>query len=117
MDEEDFSAYPQELTIAVTDRCNMRCAICNRDWYEEFIGGKGSFLPLENLDKILGAVARAEVVGLTGFGEPRAAPGGAGLPLLRGRPGRRPREGHRLLRPGSGAGTVTHRLRGCRPPL
>lgn len=53
----------------ITDRCNLRCGICNRNWYEDYIGGKGRFLDLVDLEKLRKAIEHAEVVGLTGFGE------------------------------------------------
>ncbi|HQP99180.1 MAG TPA: radical SAM protein [bacterium] len=66
----EFNQYPKELTIVVTDRCNLNCFICHRHYYESLIGGKGRFLEIHNLKKLDEAIRHAETIGLTGFGEP-----------------------------------------------
>lgn len=62
-------AYPKKLTIVLTDRCNLKCFICQRDEYEEAIGSFGQHLDLANLRHLDGAIAGAETIDITGFGE------------------------------------------------
>lgn len=64
-----YENYPKKLTIGVTDRCNLNCWICQRDYYESIIGCKGRDLPMENLMKLEKPLRHAETVSLTGFGE------------------------------------------------
>jgi len=64
-----YNKYPKTLTIAVTDRCNLNCWICQREFYESLIGGKGHFLAIENLYKLEKPIRHAKVISLTGFGE------------------------------------------------
>jgi MoaA/NifB/PqqE/SkfB family radical SAM enzyme len=61
--------YPIKLTVALTDRCNLKCFICTREEFEGEIGSKGSNLVLENLQKMEPALREAEIIQLTGFGE------------------------------------------------
>ena len=61
--------YPRKLTVALTDRCNLKCFICTREEFEGDIGSKGTNLVLENLHKLEPALREAEVIQLTGFGE------------------------------------------------
>ena len=62
-------AYPKKLTVVLTDRCNLKCFICQRDEYEEAIEGFGQHLDLANLGHLDGAIAAAETIDITGFGE------------------------------------------------
>ena len=61
--------YPKQLTVAMTDRCNLKCFICTREEFEGQIGSKGNNLALENLYKMEPALREAEIIQLTGFGE------------------------------------------------
>jgi MoaA/NifB/PqqE/SkfB family radical SAM enzyme len=64
-----FTAYPRELHITVTDRCNLKCFICSREEHEERIGGPGVFVPIERLHGLESAIRNSAVINLTGFGE------------------------------------------------
>ncbi len=61
--------YPKKLTLALTDRCNLKCFICTREEYEQGLGNKGSNMPIENVYKMEGPLREAEVIQLAGFGE------------------------------------------------
>jgi len=61
--------YPKKLTVALTDRCNLKCFICTREEFEGEIGSKGSNLVLENIRKLEPALREAKIIQLTGFGE------------------------------------------------
>jgi MoaA/NifB/PqqE/SkfB family radical SAM enzyme len=62
-------AYPKKLTIALTDRCNLKCFICWRDEFEESQGNKGVHLDFAHLGHMDNAIRHAEMISLTGFGE------------------------------------------------
>lgn len=61
--------YPKKLTIVLTDRCNLKCFICQRDEYEQALGGFGQLLDLNNLSHLDEAIKAAEIIDITGFGE------------------------------------------------
>ena len=61
--------YPKKLTIVLTDRCNLKCVICQRDEYEQAVGGFGQLLDLNNLSHLDEAIKAAEIIDITGFGE------------------------------------------------
>ena len=60
---------PRKLTVALTDRCNLKCFICTREEFEGGIGSKGNNLPLEHLYRMESALRDAQIILLTGFGE------------------------------------------------
>ncbi len=60
--------YPALLTISLTTRCNLRCFICRRE------GFKGEDLEFENIYKLKKAIACAQTISLTGWGEPLLYP-------------------------------------------
>ncbi|MBT7757162.1 MAG: radical SAM protein, partial [Rhodospirillaceae bacterium] len=61
--------YPKKITVALSDRCNLKCFICVREEYERNIGSKGHNMPLEDLYKMEAALRDAEIIQLSGFGE------------------------------------------------
>ncbi len=61
--------YPKKLTIVLSDRCNLKCFICQRDEYEKTIDGFGQHLDLGNLSHLDEAIKAAEFIDITGFGE------------------------------------------------
>jgi molybdenum cofactor biosynthesis enzyme MoaA len=61
--------YPQNLYVEVTDRCNLKCMICHREEYEEYINSPGQFLDIANIGKLAPAIAQAETLTINGFGE------------------------------------------------
>jgi MoaA/NifB/PqqE/SkfB family radical SAM enzyme len=60
---------PVKLTVALTDRCNLKCFICTREEFEGGIGSKGNNLPLEHLYGMEASLRDARIIQLTGFGE------------------------------------------------
>ncbi|MBT8621910.1 radical SAM protein [Polynucleobacter paneuropaeus] len=69
-----FEKYPRFLRIGITDRCNLKCSFCPRDEYFEAIKSQGIFMPLEKFFQLKKPIQEAEVVSLTGFGEPTLHP-------------------------------------------
>ena len=61
--------YPKKLTVALTDRCNLKCFICVREEYEQGLGNKGGNMALEDFHAMEDALREAEVIQLAGFGE------------------------------------------------
>jgi MoaA/NifB/PqqE/SkfB family radical SAM enzyme len=72
MDQVD---YPKKLTIALTDLCNLKCFICRRDEYEATVQSKGVHMDVADLHHLDSAIAHAEMISLTGFGESFLHPG------------------------------------------
>ena len=68
-DATTFSDYPKKLTVALTDRCNLKCFICVREEFELDGNGRGQHMPLENLYKLENPIRHAQVIQLSGFGE------------------------------------------------
>lgn len=68
-DARGFSDFPKKLTVALTDRCNLKCFICTREEFELDRGNRGQHMPLEDLYKLEEPLRHAEVVQLSGFGE------------------------------------------------
>jgi MoaA/NifB/PqqE/SkfB family radical SAM enzyme len=62
-------AYPKKLTIALTDRCNLKCFICWRDEFEQSRDSKGVHFDIAQLHHLEHAIRNAEMISLTGFGE------------------------------------------------
>ncbi|MGH6991652.1 MAG: radical SAM protein [Stellaceae bacterium] len=62
-------AYPKKLTIALTDRCNLKCFICWRDEFEEQSQSKGRHIEIDHLRHMESAICAAETISITGFGE------------------------------------------------
>ncbi len=60
---------PQKITVALTDRCNLKCFICTREEFEGQLGSKGNNLALENLYGMESSLRDAHIIQLTGFGE------------------------------------------------
>ena len=60
---------PIKITVALTDRCNLKCFICTREEFEGQIGSKGNNLALENLYGMEASLRDARIIQLTGFGE------------------------------------------------
>jgi MoaA/NifB/PqqE/SkfB family radical SAM enzyme len=58
------NCYPEELGIALTTRCNLRCFICDRDDFH------GEDLDFSKLDTLRSAIRHAKTIDLTGWGEP-----------------------------------------------
>ena len=56
--------YPSVLAIFLTTNCNLRCLICRRE------GVTGENMELENLHKLEKAIRFAQIIDLTGWGEP-----------------------------------------------
>jgi MoaA/NifB/PqqE/SkfB family radical SAM enzyme len=56
--------YPDELFIFLTTRCNIRCLICRREDH------KPKDLDFENIYKLKEPIKHAQIVDLTGWGEP-----------------------------------------------
>ncbi len=65
----DQVAYPKKLTIALTDRCNLKCFICWRDEFEQSQNNKGVHMDFAHLGHMENAIRHAEMISLTGFGE------------------------------------------------
>lgn len=65
----DQVAYPKKLTIALTDRCNLKCFICSRDEAEQSWNSKGVHMGPAELHKMENAIRYAEMISLSGFGE------------------------------------------------
>ena len=61
--------YPKKLTIVLTDRCNLKCFICQRDEYEQALGGFGQLLDLNNLSHLDEAIKAAQIIDITGYSE------------------------------------------------
>lgn len=61
--------HPRKLTIALTDRCNLKCFICWRDEFEETRQSKGDHFDIARLGHLENAIRHAEMISLTGFGE------------------------------------------------
>jgi len=55
--------YPDNLSIALTTYCNLRCRFCDRADF------KASHMSLENLYKLKLPISHAKVIDLTGWGE------------------------------------------------
>ena len=68
-DATTFTDYPKKLTVALTDRCNLKCFICVREEFEIDTGGRGEHMPLSELHKLEAPIRHAEVIQLSGFGE------------------------------------------------
>ena len=60
---------PHKITVALTDRCNLKCFICTREEFEGQLGSKGNNLSLENLYSMESSLRDAQIIQLTGFGE------------------------------------------------
>jgi MoaA/NifB/PqqE/SkfB family radical SAM enzyme len=65
----DQIAYPKKLTIALTDKCNLKCFICWRDEFEQSRDSKGVHIEFDQLGHMEDAIRHAEMISLTGFGE------------------------------------------------
>ncbi len=61
--------HPVKLTVALTDRCNLKCFICTREEFEGASGSIGRNMALKDFYEMEDALAEAEVIQLTGFGE------------------------------------------------
>lgn len=61
--------FPKKLTVALTDRCNLKCFICTREEFEEAAGSKGRNMALEHVKSLEAPIRAAEVIQLSGFGE------------------------------------------------
>ena len=55
--------------LELTDRCNLKCMICNREEYEEIIGGPGTMMKLEDIARLEDPIRYAELLTITGLGE------------------------------------------------
>ena len=66
-EKKKFSAYPSNLQIAITTRCNRNCFICQREVTHS--ADNGSDVPLERIYKLKDAITNANTINLTGFGE------------------------------------------------
>jgi MoaA/NifB/PqqE/SkfB family radical SAM enzyme len=64
-----FSKYPRKLTVALTDKCNLKCFICTREEFEVSTDSYGSHMPIEHLYTLENPIRNAEVLQITGFGE------------------------------------------------
>ena len=53
--------HPVKLTVALTDRCNLKCFICTREEFEGASGSIGRNMALEDFYKMEDALAEAEV--------------------------------------------------------
>ncbi len=68
-DKSGFDRYPSKLTLALTDRCNLKCFICTREEFENESGGRGEHLPQDCLHAMAEPIRHAEIIQLSGFGE------------------------------------------------
>lgn len=68
-DQTGFDRYPSKLTLALTDRCNLKCFICTREEFEAESGGRGEHLPQDCLHAMAEPIRHAEIIQLSGFGE------------------------------------------------
>ena len=68
-DARGFDQFPRKLTVALTDRCNLKCFICTREEFELDRGNRGEHMPLEQFYKLEEPMRHAEVIQLSGFGE------------------------------------------------
>jgi MoaA/NifB/PqqE/SkfB family radical SAM enzyme len=69
-----WTRYPRYLRIGITDRCNLRCSFCAREEFFAMQGHEGEFMPFEKFVLLKRPIEEAEVVSLTGFGEPTLHP-------------------------------------------
>ena len=53
---------PQKITVALTDRCNLKCFICTREEFEGQLGSKGNNLALENLYGMESSLRDAQII-------------------------------------------------------
>jgi len=60
--------YPSVLAIFLTTKCNLRCLICRRE------GVTGENMGFENIYKLEKAIRFAQIIDLTGWGEPLIYP-------------------------------------------
>jgi len=60
--------YPPYLGISLTDRCNLRCFFCRREWFD-----RGD-LEFENIFKLQRAIRYARIIQLSMYGEPLLYP-------------------------------------------
>ena len=60
---------PMKLTVAMTDRCNLKYFICTREELEGQIGSKGNNIALEKLYAMEASLRKAQIIQLTGFGK------------------------------------------------
>ena len=67
--DEGEVSVPRKLTIALTDRCNLKCFICWRDEFEQTRDSKGGHFDIAQLRHLENAIRHAEMISLTGFGE------------------------------------------------
>ncbi len=68
-DRMTTAPYPVKITVALTDRCNLKCFICTREEFEAGTGNIGRNMALEDFRKMEVPLSHAEVIQLTGFGE------------------------------------------------
>ena len=59
-----------KLTVAMTDRCNLKCFIYTREELEGQIGSNGNNLAREKLYAMEASLREAQIIQLTGFGKP-----------------------------------------------
>ncbi|MCP4696924.1 MAG: radical SAM protein [Gammaproteobacteria bacterium] len=64
-----FRAYPKIIYIFLSEKCNLRCFFCREEDYK----GKQK-ANLENIHKLKNAIKHAEIIDLTGTGEPFLCP-------------------------------------------
>jgi MoaA/NifB/PqqE/SkfB family radical SAM enzyme len=73
--EPHRAPYPKQLILDWTDYCNAKCFFCQREKYEETIGGKGEFVPFAKLKKLEKVLSQVKVFGISSaIGEPLLHP-------------------------------------------
>jgi MoaA/NifB/PqqE/SkfB family radical SAM enzyme len=66
---------PKTIYLDWTDYCNAKCFFCDRELYEQRIGGKGEFVPFEKLKKLEKTLSIIEYFGISSaIGEPLLHP-------------------------------------------